>query len=71
MKFEVLAVVAAVLLTAVYPQLGAARMASAERWLATVARRRRLSVLLCFVTALVARVVVLPIMPAPAPAFQG
>src|SRR5690348_9187769 len=70
MKFEALAVVAVVLLAAVYPQLGAAWLARAERWLATVARRQRLSVLLCFTTALVMRVGLLPIMPAPAPAFQ-
>ena len=56
MKFEALAVVAAVVLTAVYPQLGAAQIAKAESWLAAVARRRRLSVLLCFITALVVRV---------------
>jgi hypothetical protein len=70
MKFEALAVLAAVLLTAVYPQLGATRLARAERWLAAAARRRRFSVLLCFVTALVARAVLLPIMPSPPPAFQ-
>jgi hypothetical protein len=70
MKFEALAGVAAVLLPAVYPQLGAAWLARGERWLATVARRQRLSLLLCFTTALVMRVGLLPIMPAPAPAFQ-
>ena len=70
MKFEALAVVVAVVLTAVYPQLGAARIARAERWLAAVARRRRLSVLLCFMTALLVRVALLPVMPAPALAFQ-
>jgi hypothetical protein len=70
MKFEALAVVAAVVLAALYPQLAAARLARAQHWLAAVARRRRLSVLLCFTTALVVRVGLLPIMPAPAPAFQ-
>jgi hypothetical protein len=70
MKFETLAVLAAVVLAAFYPQLGAARLASAERCLAAVARRQRLSVLLCFAAALVVRVVLLPVLPTPAPAFQ-
>jgi hypothetical protein len=70
MKFEALAVVAAVVLTAAYPQLGAARIARAESWFAAVARWRRLSVLLCFMTALLVRIALLPVMPAPAPAFQ-
>jgi hypothetical protein len=70
MKFDALAVVAAVVLAALYPQLGAARLARAERWLAAVARRQRLSVLLCFAAALVVRVALLPVLPTPAPAFQ-
>jgi hypothetical protein len=70
MKFDALAVVVAVVLAAVYPKLGATWLARAERRLAAVARQRRLSVLLCFTTALVMRVGLLPIMPAPAPAFQ-
>ena len=70
MKFETLAVLAAVVLAAFYPQLGAARLARAERCLAAVARRQRLSVLLCFAAALVVRVVLLPVLPTPAPAFQ-
>ena len=45
-------------------------MASAERWLTVAARRRRLSVLLCFTSALVVRAALLPVMPVPAPAFQ-
>ncbi|HMJ21226.1 MAG TPA: hypothetical protein VK513_04935 [Terriglobales bacterium] len=40
MKFEAPAVVAAVVLTAVYPQLGAARLARVKGWLAAMARRR-------------------------------
>ena len=69
MKFDALAVVAQGA-GGIYPQLGAARLARAERWFAAVARRQRLSVLLCFAAALVVRVALLPVIPMPAPAFQ-
>lgn len=70
MKFDALAVIVAVVLAAVYPQLGGARLRRFELWLAAVARRRRLSVLLCFTTVMVVRVALLPVMPAPPLAFQ-
>ncbi len=70
MKFDALGVIVAVVLAAVYPQLGGARLRRFELWLAAVARRRRLSVLLCFTTVMVVRVALLPVMPAPPPAFQ-
>lgn len=70
MKLEALAVVAAVTLAAVYPQLVSKWTARAERWLAAVARQRWLSVLLCFTGALALRAALLPVLPVPAPAFQ-
>ena len=51
---EALKVSVALLLALVYPRLGAAWFAKAERVLAAVDRRRRLSVLLCVFSALLA-----------------
>src|SRR5437870_305278 len=55
------------LLALVYPRLGAAWFAKAERVLAAVARRRRLSVLLCGFSALAMRLAIFPWVPIPHP----
>ncbi|HYU46882.1 MAG TPA: hypothetical protein VEK84_11995 [Terriglobales bacterium] len=64
---ETLLVSIALLLSLVYPRLGATWFAKAERALAVVARRRTLSVLLCGFSALAARLALLPWLPIPHP----
>ena len=72
MKFEALAVIGR---GGVGCSLSAAWSSATEReferWLAAVARRRRLSVLLCFTTVMVVRAALLPVMPAPAAGVSG
>jgi hypothetical protein len=64
---EALLVSLALLLALVHPRLGASWFEKAESALAAVARRRRLSVLLCGVAALVMRAAILPWVPIPHP----
>lgn len=64
---EALLVTLALLLALVYPRLGAARFAQAERALAAVARRRTLGIALCGFAALGLRAVLLPWLPVPKP----
>jgi hypothetical protein len=64
---EALMVSIALLLALVYPRLGATWFAKAERGLAAVARRRKLSVLLCGFSALAMRLAILPWVPIPHP----
>jgi hypothetical protein len=64
---EALMVSIALLLALVYPRLGATWFAKAERALAALARRRKLSVLLCGFSALAMRLAILPWVPIPHP----
>ena len=64
---EALLAALALLLGLVYPQFGARWFGRLERGFAAIARRRRLSILLCGVAALATRVAVLPILPVPFP----
>jgi hypothetical protein len=64
---EALMVSIALLLALVYPRLGATWFAKAEHLLAAVARRRKLSVLLCGFSALAMRLAILPWVPIPHP----
>ena len=64
---ESLLISVALLLALLRPQLGATWFDKVERTLAGVARRRRASVVLCGMAALVVRAVVLPVLPIPVP----
>jgi hypothetical protein len=64
---ESLFVSLALLLSFVYPQLGAKWFAKAEAILTAIARRRRLSLLICGLAALVLRAALLPVVPIPQP----
>jgi len=57
----------ALLIALVHPQLGSAQFAWMERLLASIARRRRLSVLVCGLSALALRAALLPVVGIPAP----
>jgi hypothetical protein len=70
MWLEALAVVAALLVALVNPQLGASWFSKAERAFVLLARRRALSILLCGALALALRAALLPIEPVPAPSFH-
>jgi hypothetical protein len=59
----------ALLVAFTYPQLGSNWFGKAERAVGAVARRRRTSVLICGVLALVLRAAVLPILPFPVPSI--
>jgi hypothetical protein len=67
MGMEALAVVFALLIAFFYPQLGASWFSKIERAFAALARRRRLSVVLCGALALALRAALLPIEPIPQP----
>ena len=64
---ETVLVSLALLLALLCPQIGAHWFQRAERKLAALARRRRLSVLVCGLSALAMRLAVLPWLPIPAP----
>ena len=64
---EALLAALALLLGLVYPQFGASWFGRLERGFTAIARRRKLSILLCGAAALVARIAVLPILPVPFP----
>lgn len=64
---EALLVSVALLLSLLHPQLGARLFERIENGLSAVARRRTLSVLLCGISALAMRLVILPWMPIPKP----
>lgn len=64
---EALLVSAAVLISLLYPRLGSRVFQKAERVLVAVARRRRLSVLICGISALMVRLAVMPWLPIPKP----
>jgi hypothetical protein len=68
--FEVLLVSLAFLLALIYPRLGAAWFDRAEAGLAEIARKRTLSIAICGLSALVARVAVLPWLPIPRPSIN-
>src|SRR5712691_8560697 len=67
MGIETLAVSSALLLAFICPRLGSRWFSRAERVLASIARRRRMSFLLCGLLALALRAAVLPIAPVPEP----
>jgi len=67
MAIEMLAVSGALLVAFIYPQLGSKWFSGAERVFGSIARRRRISVLLCGFLALALRAAVLPIAPVPEP----
>jgi hypothetical protein len=67
MAIELLAVSGALLVALIYPQLGSNWLSRGERLFGLIARKRRLSILLCGFLALVLRAAVLPIAPAPEP----
>lgn len=64
---ELLLVSLALLVTLVYPQLGNGWFSRIERILASIARRRGLSILICGLTALGLRLALLPWLPIPLP----
>jgi hypothetical protein len=68
---ECLLVSLAVLVSITYPQLGSKWFGQAERWLSGLARRRRISVLVCGLAALAIRAALLPVWPIPAPYVNG
>jgi hypothetical protein len=68
---EALLAALALLVALVYPQLGAGWFGSLERGFASIARRRKLSVWLCGLAALGARLAVLPFLPVPLPFVNG
>src|SRR6476661_2240023 len=67
MAVEMIAVSGALLVAFVYPQLGSTWFSAAERLFCSIARKRRMSVLLCGFLALALRAAVLPIAPVPEP----
>ena len=67
MGIETLAVSSALLLAFICPRLGSRWFSRAERVLASIARSRRMSFLLCGLLALALRAAVLPIAPVPEP----
>jgi hypothetical protein len=67
MAVEVIAVSGALLVAFVYPRLGSKWFSGAERLFGSIARKRRMSVLLCGFLALALRAAVLPIAPVPEP----
>lgn len=68
---ESLFVSLALLFAFVYPQLGSSFLRRVERVLGTLARRRRTSVLVCGLAALVVRAALLPVWPIPQPFVNG
>lgn len=64
---ESLLAAVALLMAFVYPQVASGWFRKLELGFAAIARRRRLSVLLCGVAALVTRLAVLPVLPIPLP----
>jgi hypothetical protein len=70
MGLEALAVVIALLIAFLNPQLGANWFSKAERAWIALAHRRSLSVFLCGALALVLRAALLPIEPVPPPSFH-
>jgi hypothetical protein len=67
---EALLVALALLLALIRPQLCAGWFETVERFLANVARRRTLSVLVCGLTPLAIRLAILPWLPVPRPFFH-
>jgi len=67
---EILAVLSALFLAMICPRLGSQAFNRAERIFASVARRRRTTVLLCGSLALALRAAVLPIAPVPEPFIE-
>src|SRR2546422_106925 len=64
---EALLTALALLVAFTYPRLGSEWFAKAERVLGAVARKRKISVLLCGLLALTVRAAILPVLPIPIP----
>jgi hypothetical protein len=69
-SLEILALAVALALAYIAPQLGASKLARAERFLAAIAARKWFAVVLVGFCALGVRVALLPILPVPAPGIH-